>query len=602
MRTHRRAAAGLFVALMLPLAASCGKRDTKSTEANVLESIQAGVTPGDLTARLAKYTPVSIDYPAEILSQPESRALAKLVEAGHIMDEIFLRQVWSGNVAMRDNLQKAVMLAHDDPSSPAAAQHDLLENLDHFFRINVGPWDRLDEDAPFIGTSPKPATANYYPENLTKEEFEAFIKEHPGEEDAFRGFFTVIRKGPDGFLTAVPYSVEYKDFLERAATLLREAADLLTDPDTQDKLSLGVDYTTLATFLRSRADAFASNDYFQSDMDWMDVKDNVIDVTIGPYETYEDKMNGYKAAFETFIAIRHPADSEKLKGIKSYLQLLENSLPIPNEHKNPNRGSESPISVVDLVYSGGDTRAGVQTVAFNLPNDERVREAKGSKKVLLKNVSQAKYDKILVPIAQAVLDPTQLEYIDFDAYFTDVLMHEMAHGLGPGTIQRADGGETTVSRELKELYAPLEEAKADITGLYCQKILVAKGFFPEGSDMRGYVSFLPGFFRSIRFGATAAHGKANMIEFNFMVEQGAITLDPSSDRFHVNLAKMPAAVEALTNRLLMIQAIGDYNEAAVFIAKYGVSTPDIERMLGRLQDVPVDIEPTYTAEKIVYNK
>jgi hypothetical protein len=565
----------------------------------MLDSIQAGVTAEDLAARLAKYTQVSIDYPAEILSQPESRALAKLVEAGHIMDEIFLRQVWSGNVAMRDDLEKAVMLAHDDPKSPFAAHHDHLENIDHFFKINFGPWDRLDEDTPFIGTSPKPASASYYPENLTKDEFESFIKEHPGEEESFRGFFTVIRRNQDGALTAVPYSVEYKEFLDQASALLREAADILTDPENKGTYPAGIDYTTLGVYLRSRADAFASNDYFQSDMDWMDVKDNIIDVTIGPYETYEDKLNGYKAAFETFIAIRHPADSKKLEGLKGYLQLLENSLPIPGEHKNPNRGTESPISIVDLVYSGGDTRAGVQTVAFNLPNDERVREAKGSKKVLLKNVTQAKFDKILLPIAQAVLDPTQLEYVTFDAYFTDVLMHEMAHGLGPGTIRRADGSESTVSRELKELYAPLEEAKADITGLYCQKILVVKGFFPEETDVRGYVSFLPGFFRAIRFGATAAHGKANMIEFNFLHEQGAITLDPTSDRFHVNLDKMPDAVQALANRLLMIQALGDYNEAAAFIAQYGEPTADVARMLERLMDIPVDIEPTYTAEKLV---
>ncbi|MCK4776136.1 MAG: peptidase, partial [Candidatus Krumholzibacteria bacterium] len=232
-------------------------------------------------------------------------------------------------------------------------------------------------------------------------------------------------------------------------------------------------------------------------------------------------------------------------------------------------------------------------------NDERVREAKGSKKVMLKNISRAKFDKILMPIAEEILDPEQLEYVDFDAYFNNVLMHEMAHGLGPGTIERADGTQTTVSRELKELYSAMEEAKADITGLYCRKILVRKRFFREDGDIRGYVSFLPGFFRAIRFGATSAHGKANMMEFNFMREQGAIELDPKSDRFHVNLDKMPAAVEAMTRALLMIQALGDYDAAAEFIAKYGETSPDIERMLERLSDIPVDIEPIYSTEKIV---
>ncbi len=599
MRTLKRhAAVALLVALLLPVVTSCGSNESPPAEAVSLEDIQPSISHGDLKAQIAKYVQVKMDYPEDILSTPEKKALEKLVEAGYIMDEIFLRQVWTGNVAMRDNLKNVMKQAQDDPKSQAAAQHELIEDLDHFFRINFGPWDRLEEDSPFVGKLAKPAGAAYYPEDLTADEFEAFIAANPDQEEAFRGFFTTIRRQGDGGLTAVPYSVEHRDHLERAAALLHEAADILTDPKNAGQYNRGVDYATLATFLRSRADAFLSNDYFQSDMDWMDIKDNIIDITIGPYETYEDNLNGYKAAFESFIAVRNPADSEKLKTIKNYLQLLENSLPIPDRHKNPNRGSESPISVVDLVFAGGDTKAGVQTIAFNLPNDERVREAKGSKKVMLKNISRAKFDKILVPIAEEVLDPEQLEYVDFDAYFNNVLMHEMAHGLGPGTIERADGTQTTVSRELKELYSAMEEAKADITGLYCRKILVRKRFFREDGDIRGYVSFLPGFFRAIRFGATSAHGKANMMEFNFIREQGAIELDPKSDRFHVNLDKMPAAVEAMTRALLMIQALGDYDAAAEFIAKYGETSPDVERMLQRLSDVPVDIEPIYAADKM----
>lgn len=591
----------IVIFAVLPLLASCSGGDSQPAQAGVVEGIEFTISPEGLEAQIAKFAPVEITYPQDILSAPEKQALAKLVEAGYIMDEIFLRQVWAGNVALRADLEEAVMMAHNDPKSDAAGQHEMLENAQHFFQINFGPWDRLDEDAPFIGTMPKPATAAFYPEGLTKEEFEAFIAANPDQEEAFRGFFTVVRRGEGGELLAVEYSVEYKDFLERAAVLLHEAADILTDPKNQSQYAPGINYTTLATFLRSRADAFLSNDYYQSDMDWMDVRDNIIDVTIGPYEVYEDNLNGYKAAFETYIAVRNPADSEKLKNIKNYLQLLENSLPIPDEHKNPNRGSESPISVVDLVFSGGDTKAGVQTIAFNLPNDERVREAKGSKKVMLKNISKAKFDKILVPIAEKVLDKSQMKDVDFDAYFNNVLMHEMAHGLGPGTIQLADGSETTVSRVLQELYTPLEEAKADITGLYCRQILVNEGFFPKGSDIKGYVSFLPGFFRAIRFGATSAHGKANMMEFNFMREQGAITLDPKTDRFRVNLDLMPGAVEAMANQILMIQAMGDYEGAAAFIAKYGETSPDVERLLGKLDGVPVDIEPIYSAEKYVKN-
>jgi hypothetical protein len=328
----------------------------------------------------------------------------------------------------------------------------------------------------------------------------------------------------------------------------------------------------------------------------MDVEKNIIDVTIGPYEVYEDNLFGYKAAFEAFIAIRHPEDSKKLAGIKRYMQTLENSLPIPDEHKNPNRGSESPVSVVDLVFSGGDTKAGVQTIAFNLPNDEVVREAKGSKKVMLKNISRAKFDKILTPIAAQVLDSKQTEYVVFEAYFNNTLMHEISHGLGPGTIVK-NGVETTVNRELKELYSFIEEAKADILGLYCTKVLLKEGFLEKGIDTKGYVSFLPGFFRAIRFGSTSAHGKANMMEFNYLREQGAITLDPDTDKFHVNIDKMPGAVETMAKELLMIEALGDYEGAQTFINKYGEPSEDLERLLEKLEKIPVDIEPLFAAEE-----
>ena len=597
----------LLVALLVfavPLSISCAKKDdsgkTKQQgaqkETEVTMTIPEHIPHYDLKIKLRQYTKVDMGYDAAVLSEPEKEALGKLVQAGRVVDDIFFRQVWSGNAALEKQLNDVHAYSHERPSSEIGENHTLILDMIRYYNINFGPWDRLAVDSPFMGSLPKPQGANFYPEDMTKQEFDSFLAQHPDKDEEFRGYFTAIRR-KDGALTAVPYSEEYKDLLAKAAGLLREAADILTKPENTAKVAKGVDYTTLAAYLRSRADAFSSNSYRQSDMDWMDVKDNTIDVTIGPYEVYEDALFGYKASFETFLAIRYPADSKKLEGIKRYIPKLEASLPIPAEYKNTSRGTESPVSVVDLVYSAGDTKAGVQTIAFNLPNDEAVRDAKGTKKVMLKNVSKAKFDMILLPITEQVLDPSQMDQVVFDAYFNNTLMHELSHGLGPGTIHRKDGTETTVNRELKDLYPAIEEAKADILGLYCTKMLQKEGFFEKGMDTKGYVCFLPGFFRAIRFGASSAHGNANMMEFNFLREQGAISLDAQSGKFRVHLDKMPAAVEAMAKELLMIQALGDYDAASAFIEKYGQSSPELDTLLAKLKDIPVDIEPVFKAEE-----
>ncbi len=597
-----------LLVLALPLWLSCGgkegapsekaKDEGAQKEAEVTMTMPEHLHYYDLKLKMRKYAKVDIGLDQTVLSDPEKEALAKLVQAARVMDDIFFRQVWSGNAALQTSLDEVHKYSHDQPYSKIGDDHDLIYDFIRFYNINFGPWDRLTENAPFIGSVTKPQGANFYPEDMTKEEFDAFIAQHPEKAEDFRGYFTVIRR-QDGTLTAVPYNQEYKDLLDKAAGLLREAADILSSTENAAKLAKGVDYSTLAAYLRSRADAFSTNSYRQSDMDWMDVKDNIIDVTIGPYEVYEDALFGYKASFEAFIAVRNPADSKKLEGIKKYLPKLETSLPIPNEHKNPNRGSESPVSVVDLVFSAGDTKAGVQTIAFNLPNDEAVRDAKGSKKVMLKNISRAKFDQILVPIAEQVLDPTQMNQVVFDAYFSNTLMHEVSHGLGPGTIKLKDGTESTVNRELKELYSGIEEAKADILGLYCTRVLLKDGFLEKGMDTKGYVCFLPGFFRAIRFGTTSAHGKANMMEFNFFREQGAIEFDAQTEKFRVVLVKMPAAVEAMANKLLMIQALGDYDGAKAFMEKYGQPSPELEKLLAKLKDIPTDIEPLFAAEEFL---
>jgi hypothetical protein len=577
------AAASLAVVSMV--IAGCSKKETPPETG--MEIPFHHMAADSLQMEMARFAPVEITYDETILSPSEKEALAKLAQVSHLIDEIFLRQVWSGNVALRDQL-----LQLSDTAGPHQA---LAQDLFRFFRINAGPWLRLEGGKPFIGSRPKPDGAGYYPEDMTKEEFEAFVTAHPEQKDAFTGYFTRIDRAPDGSLQAVPYNEAYANFLNEAARLMNEAADVLTSEKAKAELAKGVDYTTLAAFLRSRAAAFQSNDYYQSDMDWMDIRDNIIDVTIGPYEVYEDNIFNYKAAFEAVIAIRNPSDSKKLEQLKSFLPAMEKNLPIPNEYKNARRGTESPVAVIDVVHAGGDIKAGVHAVAYNLPNDERVREAKGSKKVMLKNISRAKYEKILVPIANVVLDPALMDHIDFDSFFNQSLMHELAHGLGPGNITLPDGTRTTVNLVLKTLYSPLEECKADVMGLYNNQYLLKQGVITEEQLHRQYAVFLPGLFRSVRFGLHEAHGKGNMIQYNWFKDKGAILLDPTTDRYTVNFDRMGEAAMSLTRELCILQAKGDYAAAEAFVNQWGNVPPEVDRIVGKLTAIPSDIAPDYDA-------
>jgi len=523
-----------------------------------------------LEQRLAVYAQVEIPVPWELLDKNETAALENIYRAATVMDEIFLRQVWKGNVELRK----------------ALISKDMMKEL-KFFKINFGPWDRINENEPFIGKILKPDGAEFYPTDMTKQEFEDWIAEHPGDREAFEGTFTVIRRGEKpGQLVAIPYSQEYKELLDEAAGYMNRAADLTANE-------------SLAKFLRSRAAAYASNDYFQSDMDWMDVTDNLIDVTIGPYEVYEDNLFNYKGAFEAFVCIRDPKESVRLDGLKGYLVKMENNLPIPDEHKNLDRGLESPISVVDLVFSAGDTKAGVQTLAFNLPNDERVQEAKGSKKVMLRNIIRAKFDKILMPIAGQLIADEQLKHVTFDAYYNHILLHEFSHGLGPGRITLADGTETTAQKALKETHSSVEEAKADIVGEYNIYYLIDEGFFGRELEKDVAVTFLAGFFRSVRFGAESAHGRANMVIFNYMRENGVYSYDSESGKWSVDLEKTHGAVKDLSAKILMIQARGDYEAAKGLLDKYGKMDADVEASLLKLRKarLPVDIVPQFEIQK-----
>jgi len=525
-----------------------------------------------LKEKIARFVPTELKYDSSTLDEREKIVVEKLYLASKIMDELFLDQVYSKNYEIR----KSLMEQAANGSEKAKLELEL-------FTIMFSPFDRLDHDTPFIETQKKPLGANFYPEDMTKEDFENWIKNNPNDEKAFTSEFTVIRR-QDGKLVAIPYSEYWKDKLTEASKLLKEAAEYADNP-------------TLKKYLNSRADAFLSNDYYQSDMDWMDLKDHKIEIVIGPYEVYEDGMFNFKAAFESFLTIEDPAESAKLDVFKKYLRDMEIHLPIPDEHKNFNRGSESPLAVVNEVFTGGDTKSGVQTLAFNLPNDERVREAKGSKKVLLKNVQEAKYKQILIPIAELVLDPEQVKYVTFESFFTHTLMHEMSHGIGPGYI-KVDGRDTEVKKELKETYSTLEECKADILGMYNNIFMIEKGVFPETFANETWVTFLAGTFRSVRFGINEAHGGGNAIIYNYLIEKGAYEYNAGTQKVKVNFEKIGPSLEELANIVLMIQAEGNYQGAKDLIAKYVVNSPSLETLRKKLEHLPVDIKPVYEIEKM----
>jgi hypothetical protein len=517
--------------------------------------------------QIAKLAPVEITHDLSDLDKKDKEALALIIEAAKYMDRLFLRQVYSGNERLLKELAE---------SSKENREARVLEG---YFRIHFGPFDRLEHHKPFIpGTGEKPAGANYYPEDMTKEEFETHLQTHPEDEEAFTSNFTLIRR-QGGKLTAVPYSEAYKEFLEPAAKLLKKAAKLTGNE-------------SLRTYLDSRADAFGSNDYYQSDIHWVELKDHDIEMVIGPYEVYEDELFGYKAAFEAFVTIVDREESKKLEVIAQYLDDLENHLPMEDRYKNFNRGKSSPISVVHEVFTAGDTKAGVQTTAFNLPNDERVREAKGSKKVMLKNVARAKFDNCWIPIAKKVLAGPDLAMVSFDAYFNHVLMHEVSHSLGPGTIEK-NGRKTLVNKELKELYSFIEETKADILGVWNVLFMIEKGVFPAAQEKYVYSTFLGGIFRSVRFGINEAHGGANAIQMNVMLEKGGFEFKRKDVRFNVNPIKIKAAVKELAAEVLEIEALGDYQRAKVLMDKYCLLSEPLKLAIEKVKHVPIDIRPVY---------
>jgi len=521
-----------------------------------------------LQAMTARFAPVTLTADTSALPANEKLALAKLVEAAKIIDALFLRQS-----APLNETYLAGLVRDTSPLGRARL---------HYFSLNAGAWSRLDSHVPFLpGVGHKPPGANFYPVDTTRDELDAWTSAlAPDAKAQATGFFTTIRRDAAGKFMLVPYSVEYQPELMQMAALLREAAAATTQP-------------TLKAFLEKRAAAFLSNDYYDSDMAWMEL-DATIEPTIGPYETYEDEWFNYKAAFEAYIGLNDAAETGKLHRFSAELQGLEDKLPIDPKYRRAKLGGLSPIRVVNVVFTSGDGNRGVQTAAFNLPNDERVVAAKGSKRVMLKNVQEAKFAQVLVPISHVALSAADQPLVAFDPFFTHILMHELMHGLGPQEIT-VNGRATTVRLELKELNSALEEAKADISGLWALQQLMDKGVLDPKQEPAMYVTFLASTFRTLRFGITEAHSKGMALQLNWLLDTGGFTVSPDG-RFAVDFAKVKPGVASLTTEIMTIQATGDYARAKALLQRLVVIRPEVQAMLDRLGDVPVDIEPHYVTK------
>ncbi|WP_404409833.1 Zn-dependent hydrolase [Pseudidiomarina marina] len=504
----------------------------------------------DAKSRLNIYYPMDLTADLSHLSDRQRHVVELLIEASEIMDDLFWQQAYGASASsLLDRIND--------------------ESVKNFAAINYGPWDRLNNDKPFLsGFGEKPAGANFYPADMTKEEFEQ--AEFEGKID----LYTLVRRNDQGELYAVPYNEAYRAQLEKAADLLREAAEFAEDEGFKNYLTM-------------RAEAFLSNEYQPSDFAWMDMTNNDIDVVIGPIESYEDQLYGYRAAFESYVLIKDLEWSERLAVYAQYLPELQQNLPVPAEYKAEVPGAGAQLNAYDVVYYAGHSNAGSKTIAINLPNDEEVQLQKGTRRLQLKNAMRAKFDAILVPIADELIVAEQRQHITFDAFFANTMFHEVAHGLGIKNLVRQSG---TVREALKEHASALEEGKADILGLYMVTQLLEAGVITEGALEDYYTTFLAGIFRSVRFGASSAHGKANMIRFNYFEQAGAFSRNEQG-QYSVNMDAMRAAMNSLSEKILTLQGDGDYQGVGELFDTMGNISPQLQADLDRLSaaDIPVDI-------------
>ena len=538
----------IVLVLAAALASGCGPaEESEMTNEGGLSEIEG---------KLAQYDRVQLTTDITQLTEAERQMIPLLVEAADAMTEIF----WLQSYGDREEFLASL----DDP---AMAEYGIL---------NYGPWDRIDGNAPFVpGVGPKPAGARFYPEDITVDEFEAAVAAAADGGEALKSLYTVVTRDEAGGLVATPYSEVFAEPMNRAAGLLLEAAALADDPG-------------LKRYLEFRAEAFRTDEYQTSDFAWMEMKDNGIDVVIGPIETYEDQLFGYKASHEAFVLVKDREWSARLARYAAFLPELQRGLPVPPEYKAETPGADADLNAYDVVYVGGDANAGSKTIAINLPNDPEVQLQRGARRLQLKNAMRAKFDRILVPIVGVLMAEDQRDLVSFDAFFENVMFHEVAHGLG---IKNTLTGKGTVREAMQDKASALEEGKADILGLYMVTSLHEQGEFGGADLMDNYVTFFAGIFRSIRFGAASAHAKANLLRFNYFREAGAFTRDDATGEYRVDFDKMRAAVDSLSGKIIRLQGDGDYDGAAEFVATMGMIGPTLSADLERIgaAGIPVDI-------------
>ena len=549
-RIHRL---GVFFFLTAS-AAGCGNGDQNSVSSDdamaTLVEQEAEVNPVAAAPRPEIYAEFRLTADLSGFSDNQRQMIGLMIEASQIMDDLFWYQAYG-----------------KDYQSWLAGIG--VDSTRRFAELNYGPWDRLDDEKPFMpGIGEKPLGATFYPTDMSKEEFAA------ADLDGKAGLYSIIRRDESGALAVVPFHVEFATELAKAAELLRRAADL-------------ADHDGFANYLRLRADALVTDDYQESDFAWMDVKTNPIELVIGAIETYEDRLFGYRASYESYVLIKDQQWSERLARFADFLPELQRGLPVADAYKAETPGTDSDLNAYDVIYYAGHSNAGSKTIAINLPNDEEVQLQKGTRRLQLKNAMQAKFEKILDPINHVLIAEEQRKHVTFDAFFANTMFHEVAHGLG---VKNTIDGEGTVREALLDVASSMEEGKADILGLYMITKLHAAGELGEIDLRDNYVTFMAGVFRSIRFGASSAHGKANMVRFNFFEDHGAFIRDPEKGTYSVDFDRMEEAMSALSELLLTLQGNGDY-EGAVALTNSGVIGPQLQQDLDRLTqaNIPVDI-------------